>query len=306
MAGRSVIANPTEGVAESLFNLASALKQQGVTSLLLDYAPGALHAAGLSRREILIAESWTAKARTRRARWPIAACCPKRRSTGRRLRIANNLDEQDRIDEAAVEFGRLAEERPGRADALIELGNLMRSHERFEEAVTAYDEALKRIGTPDRRHWTLLYYRGIALERSGNWPRAEADFLKALELEPDQPLCPQLPRPIPGSRRARHLDNALADAGASAVELAARRRLHRRQPGLGPTTASAATRRRSSSWSRRSSCEPQDPIINDHLGDAYWRVGPRTPRRASNGAARLRSSPMPTVAAKIEAKLQKG
>jgi len=104
-----------------------------------------------------------------------------------RLRIANSLGEQDKVDEAAAEFKKLAAERPDRADALIELGNLMRSHERFPEAVAAYDDAVKRIGTLDRRDWTLLYYRGVALQRSDQWPRAEADFLKALELEPDQP-----------------------------------------------------------------------------------------------------------------------
>ena len=29
--------------------------------------------------------------------------------------------------------------------------------------------------------------------------------------------------------------------------------------------------------------EPADPDINDHLGDAYWRVGRRT-RRSSSGS----------------------
>ena len=37
-------------------------------------------------------------------------------------------------------------------------------------------------------NWTILYSRGISLERSKQWERAEQDFLKALELEPDQPF----------------------------------------------------------------------------------------------------------------------
>ena len=41
-------------------------------------------------------------------------------------------------------------------------------------------------GLPER--WTLFYDRGVALERSGQWERAEADLLHALELKPDQPL----------------------------------------------------------------------------------------------------------------------
>src|SRR3546814_7495529 len=33
----------------------------------------------------------------------------------------------------------------------------------------------------------MFYYRGIALERSKQWARAEENLLKALELKPDQP-----------------------------------------------------------------------------------------------------------------------
>ena len=39
-----------------------------------------------------------------------------------------------------------------------------------------------------RERWTLFYDRGVALERSGQWERAEADLQHALELKPDQPL----------------------------------------------------------------------------------------------------------------------
>ena len=52
--------------------------------------------------------------------------------------------------------------------------------------VDAYDLAIGRLdGEPG---WGLLYTRGIALERSKQWERAEDDFLRALELSPDQPL----------------------------------------------------------------------------------------------------------------------
>ena len=43
-------------------------------------------------------------------------------------------------------------------------------------------------GTPDRSYWTLFYFRGICFERSKQWPKAEADFKKALELFPEQPM----------------------------------------------------------------------------------------------------------------------
>ena len=60
--------------------------------------------------------------------------------------------------------------------------------ERFPEAAAAYGKAIDMIDTPRQAHWVLYYTRGIANERAGDWPAAEADFRKALELEPDQPL----------------------------------------------------------------------------------------------------------------------
>ncbi len=37
-------------------------------------------------------------------------------------------------------------------------------------------------------NWTAYYYRGIAYERTQQWDKAEADFRRALQLEPDQPM----------------------------------------------------------------------------------------------------------------------
>ena len=41
-----------------------------------------------------------------------------------------------------------------------------------------------RLGKPDERHWQIYFGRGIVLERTKNWPKAEADMKKALELSP--------------------------------------------------------------------------------------------------------------------------
>jgi Tfp pilus assembly protein PilF len=43
------------------------------------------------------------------------------------------------------------------------------------------------IPTPTKPNWTMFYFRGICFERAKQWPKAEADLKKALELYPDQP-----------------------------------------------------------------------------------------------------------------------
>ncbi|MCZ6467158.1 MAG: hypothetical protein O6829_07795 [Alphaproteobacteria bacterium] len=50
---------------------------------------------------------------------------------------------------------------------------------------------------------------------------------------------------------------------------------------------------------------PGDPIINDHLGDAYWKVGRRQEARFQWRRA-LGFDPEPDVKATIESKLIKG
>src|SRR3546814_11185461 len=85
-------------------------------------------------------------------------------------------------EQALAEFDRLAAQRPESYEPLSRKGDLLRPEERFEEAVEAYDGAVERLerqGAVDPHHWSLLYLRGIALERSGKWLPAEADFKPA-------------------------------------------------------------------------------------------------------------------------------
>jgi tetratricopeptide (TPR) repeat protein len=299
-----VIANPAEGVAESLFNLASALNQERLyeaallyTRLALDMRPD-FPVAQILLGDVMVGQGHFGEATE--AYGGVQPGSPFYWAA--RLRIANTLGEQEKIDEAAAEFTRLAAERPERSDALIELGNLMRSHERFSEAVRAYDQALERIGKPDRRHWTLLYYRGVALQRSDQWPRAEADFLDALALEPDQPHVLNY-LAYTWVERGENYDRAL-EMLRKAVSLRPEDgyivdslgwvyyRLGRYEEAVGELERAIELR-------------PNDPVINDHLGDAYWRVGRRHEARYQWQRA-LSFKPEEDQVAPIQAKLQNG
>lgn len=185
-----------------------------------------------------------------------------------RLSIADALHAQENIDEAVEILRAMATEREGRSDVMRTLADLFRFEKRFDEAVDAYDEAFAREdGEAD---WRLHYTRGIALERAEQWDRAEADFLAALELEPDQPLV------------LNYLGYSWVEQGVelerakAMIETAVAKR-----PEDGYITDSLG-------WvlfrlgdyegavvhlERAVVLEPGDPVINDHLGDAYWLVG---------------------------------
>jgi Putative Zn-dependent protease, contains TPR repeats len=219
-----------------------------------------------------------------------------------RLSMAQNLDQLDQFTKAEAILRAMAKERPADPEALIQLGDLLRRHERYPEAVAVYDEAAARIPTLDKRHWRLLYARGISLERSKQWERAEADFLKALELEPDQPFVlnylgyswveqgQNLGRAEELIKRAVQLrpnDGYIVDSLGWVLY-----RLGRPEEAVAPMERAVELR-------------PEDPVINDHLGDVYWAVGRQREARFQWRAA-LSRDPEPDLRATIEQKLQRG
>ena len=186
------------------------------------------------------------------------------------LRAASGLADLDRLDEAVATLRRMADEQPERTDAVSVLGDVFRRDEQYAEAAAAYDIAVGRIETVEYRHWRLFYVRGIAFERLGEWPKAEADFKRALELEPDQPLVLN----YLGYSWVEQLHNL--DEAKSMIEKAVELR-----PDDGYIVDSLG-------WvayrlgdfeeavhqlERAVELVAGDPIINDHLGDAYWQVG---------------------------------
>ncbi|HEY1431078.1 MAG TPA: hypothetical protein VGF39_05550, partial [Stellaceae bacterium] len=183
-----LIASPEDGLAEALFDLASVVNQPETIDLALLYTRCALELrpnlvlAQLLQSDVLSAENKPELS------LEILAEIPPSSPYGwsAQLRIAADLDMLDRTDEAITRLKAMAAEAPTRAGADMQLGDLLRGKKRFTEAVEAYDEAVQRFraaGLPER--WSLFYSRGIALERSGQWKRAEADLLHALELKPD-------------------------------------------------------------------------------------------------------------------------
>ena len=268
----AVVADASDGVAESLFNLASALYQERLlepallyTRLALDLRPD-LAVAQILLGDLLDADERHSEAAA--AYRAVASNSPFYWAA--RLRAAESLAKQQRTDEAIGELDQLSEERPDRADALIQQGNLLRGEERFPEAVDAYDRALQRIGKPDRRHWTLLYFRGVALQRSDEWTRAEQDFLKALELQPDEPHVLNY-LAYSWVEMGQNYDRAL-DMLAKAVAL-------KPEDGFIVDSLGWVFYRLGrydeavTELERAIELRPQDPVINDHLGDAYWKVG---------------------------------
>ncbi|OWK22448.1 hypothetical protein AJ88_09685 [Mesorhizobium amorphae CCBAU 01583] len=71
--------------------------------------------------------------------------------------------------------------------AYLALGGVYSSKDDFRSAANLYDKAVEVLKTPTSANWNIFYQRGIAYERLKEWPKAEPNFRKALELLPNQP-----------------------------------------------------------------------------------------------------------------------
>lgn len=267
-----IVSDAQAGMAEALFGAASALPNESAGDTGLIYAYLALHLRpDFPVVELLIGEILDSLGRYEaaiRAYSGISRESPY--SWSARLRAASDLASLDRVDEAVIILGEMVDENPERSDAAIALADVLRRNERYEEAVTYYDTAISRTEGIEARHWSLFYSRGVTLERIDQWSRAETDFLKALELQPDQPLV------------LNYLGYSWVEQGTN---LERAMKLIERAVALRPSDGYIVD---SLGWAfyrlgdfdnavkqleRAVQLRADDPIITDHLGDIYWRVG---------------------------------
>jgi tetratricopeptide (TPR) repeat protein len=186
------------------------------------------------------------------------------------VRVAENVDAMGNHDEALRQLGNIVAANPRDLDALSVLGDLQRTAKKYAEAAATYSRLIAGSDKGTDALWRYFYVRGIAYERNNEWPKAEADFEHALELNPDQP---QVLNYLGYSwvDQGVNLDKALGmikkavDASPNDGYIVdslgwAYYRLGQIDDAV--TALEQAVQLRST-----------DPEINDHLGDAYWRAG---------------------------------
>jgi tetratricopeptide (TPR) repeat protein len=292
------------GWAEVLFTMSSLLSQEQAADLALIHSHLALRLnPGLNVARLLQGEILADQERSNAAIAVFRQVDPASPlAWNARLRIADELNRLERTDEAIAELESLAAERPADFEPLYRVGNLLRNQQKFDESVDAYDRAFERVSAPEQQHWSMHYFRGIALERSDQWERAEKDFLAALKLEPEQPYVMNY-LAYSWVEKQRHLDQAKSML-ARAVQL---------RPDDGFIVDSLG-------WvyyrleefdkavihlERAVELRSQDPVINDHLGDAYWQVGRRQEARFQWRRS-LSLEPEQDLIPAIEAKIKRG
>jgi tetratricopeptide (TPR) repeat protein/CHAT domain-containing protein len=299
-----MIDTPQAGAAEVLYGLGAAIGRRGDQDLALIYLQLALYLA-LSHPLALLSlgdlyEAMKKPELAIKTYERVPANSPLQRSA--QIQLAINLDTLDRTDEAKARLQALIVADPGDVEAIIALGNVLRARRQFAECAEVYSSAIAAFTRDEKANWLAYYYRGICYERARQWPKAEADLKKALELYPEQPLVLNY-LGFSWIDQGAHLDE-----GMSMIKRAAAQRagdgyiidsLGWAYYRLGDFNEAVRQLKKAAEL------KPDDATINDHLGDAYWRVGHK-PQAQQQWARAGKLNPEPEQLSGIESKLQSG
>ena len=175
------------------------------------------------------------------------------------------------MDEARKHLKSLLESDPKDIRSYLAYGSVLSDAKDYKAMAENYDKAIEVIGSvPQKSDWSIFFQRGIAYERLKEWDKAEPNFKRALELNPEQPQV------------LNYLGYSWVDKG---INLDEGMKMISRAVELRPNDGYIVD---SLGWAhyrlgafdeavteleRAIELKAGDPTINDHLGDAYWRVG---------------------------------
>lgn len=267
-----LITTPAAGAAEVLYGLGAALGRQGGEDLALIYLQlGHWLDPSHPLIEITLADLYESLKRHNEAialYRSVPSDSPFK--VNAEVQLGLNLDAAGDFAGARQTLEGVVAKNPKDQRALMALGDVLRSNEKYANAAEVYTKAIDQLQTPTGSNWMLYYFRGTAYERTKQWAKSEADLKKALELRPDQPHV------------LNYLGYSWIDQG---VHLDEGMEMIRKAVSLRPDDGYFID---SLGWAyyrvgrfedsvreleRAVELKPNETVINDHLGDAYWKVG---------------------------------
>ena len=273
-----LVSSPAEGVAEALFGIAASLNDRRSVEVAILYLNITLYLRPqFDLARVLLASHYERMqnyemANSYYARIPAAS--PYFAMT--QIQAAINDGRLDQPNAGVAKLKGLVDRGSADPDAYTALGDLLRTSDRFGEAVAAYDKAIAGLKADDRRLVQIYYARGVSLERSNKWNEAERDLRQALKLNPERPEV------------LNYLGYTFVDRGINleeAVSMLEKARALRPLDGMIADSVGWAYYKLGRYQEAARTLEeavqlaPGASDINDHLGDAYWRIGRRIDAR---------------------------
>ena len=212
------------------------------------------------------------------------------------------LNSMQKAEEASKLLATMLEKRPDNLQLLQTAAAVESSRKNYAAAIPYYDQAIKLIGTPQKKDWQIYYSRGVAFERTKQWTKAEPDFKKSLELDPEQ------------GATLNYLGYSWLDQNMNIPEafdlIKKAVRLHPNDGYIIDSLGWAYYLQKDyeqavKQLDKAVELRPEDPTLNDHLGDVYWRLGRKLEAKFQWNQA-LSLNPEPEDATKIKKKVEMG
>lgn len=299
--GRGAGADAAFGAGRLFVNLAVDLSTEEMSTLIVALTRATLLLdPGDDRARLYLAEALSVEGATDPALAVLATVRPRggfaRGAEAGRVQV---LRRAGRDAEALALAGRIASARSGTRDDAETWGDLLAELARFDAAAAAYRAAIARPG--DAADWRLHYRLGTALDRAGRWDEALPALRQAVALAPDEAE----PMHYLGDAQVRRGEDR---AGAQAL-LERARALKPDDSAIGASLGWSYVRggevsRALPLLEKAVQSDPAGSRVNEHLGDAYWRLGRRYEARYAWRAATLMADS--DAAARITTKLADG
>jgi tetratricopeptide (TPR) repeat protein len=219
------------------------------------------------------------------------------------IEIARALASQEKTKEAVSLLRTALRRAPEALELRLSLASLEASQDNHAAAVRILDDLIARLPEEiDEDAWRYFIARAVSLLELDDWPRAERDLRRAVEIGPEEATALNY-LGYSWVERGLNLDEAFGLI-EKAVSL---------QPSSGAIIDSLG-------WAyyqrgdydtavghleQAAALEPGDPTVTDHLGDVYWRLGRKLEARYQWRRA-LELEPSDEQIQSINAKLEDG
>lgn len=220
-----------------------------------------------------------------------------------RAEMASALIAEEKPDEAAALLKAALRDDPNGRDLRWTLAGLYADQKRHREAIAELTKLIDSLpAKPAGDAWRYFISRAASRMELAQWPAAETDLKRAVEIAPEEPTA------------LNYLGYSWAERGVNlekAFELIEKAVAAEPRSGAYIDSLGWAHYQRGDyaeavpHLEKAAALEPGDPTITDHLGDLYWRLG-RTIEARYQWSRALQLEPTAAQKSAIETKLKDG
>ena len=152
---------------------------------------------------------------------------------------------------------------------IFDIANFNKNAKKYKEAIKHYDQIISKIDVNSQLYAEILYRRGGSYERLGDYVSSDKDLLKSLEIKPDDAYVLNylayswLEREYKIDLSLQMLERAYAKRSNDPYII----------DSIGWAYYLVNDYKKAENFLKRAvELMPEDPIVNDHYGDALWKL----------------------------------